>query len=54
MSLQTKKSAGNHFLFIFLVKDLAVMERKCTFALAFVKTEAKRKSSLKRLHKTEK
>ena len=46
MSLQAMKSYENDFLIIFSTKDLVVMERKCTFAHAFVKTEAKRERVL--------
>jgi len=42
VSLQAMKSSENDFLIIFSAKDLVVKERKCTFALAFVKTEAKK------------
>ena len=49
MSLQAKKSAGNHFLFIFIGKDLVLREKMYTFALAFVKTGAKKKEFFEKI-----
>ena len=49
MSLQAMKSYENDFLIIFSTKDLVVMERKCTFAHAFVKTEAKEKGFFEKI-----
>ena len=43
------KKCRKRFFFIFIIKHLVLWYKRCTFALAFVKTEAKKKEFFEKI-----